>query len=209
MSSPGQVAKISTIQGVTNFISRQMKTLMRIQPTELEGVVVIEPRVFSDARGYFLETYNAKAFAEAGITAQFVQDNQSQSRRGVLRGLHYQLEQAQAKLVRVLAGEIFDVVVDLRPGSKTFGKWSGHILSAAEEKMIWIPKGFAHGFYTISETAKVAYKVTEYYAPLHERTLLWNDPQLAIVWPLEGEPILSEKDKAGHSFREFSRLAHD
>jgi dTDP-4-dehydrorhamnose 3,5-epimerase len=186
-----------------------MKPFMRIQPTELEGVVVIEPEVFPDARGYFLETYNAKAFASAGITEQFVQDNQSQSKRGVLRGLHYQVEQAQGKLVRVLAGEIFDVVVDLRLGSKTCGKWSGHNLSAAEEKMIWIPKGFAHGFYTISETAKVAYKVTEYYAPQHERTLLWDDPQLAIVWPFEGKPILSEKDKAGHSFREFCKLAQE
>jgi dTDP-4-dehydrorhamnose 3,5-epimerase len=203
------VAKITSTEEVANSISQQMKTFMRIQPTELEGVVVIEPKVFSDARGHFLETYNAKAFAEAGITEQFVQDNQSQSKRGVLRGLHYQVEQAQGKLVRVLTGEIFDVVVDLRPGSKTYGKWSGQNLSAAEEKMIWIPKGFAHGFYTMSETAKVAYKVTEYYAPQHERTLLWNDPQLAIVWPLKGEPILSEKDKAGHSLREFSKLAQD
>jgi dTDP-4-dehydrorhamnose 3,5-epimerase len=179
---------------------------MKIQPTELQGVIVIEPEVFSDARGYFLETYNAKTFAEAGIADRFVQDNQSQSRRSVLRGLHYQVEQAQGKLVRVLAGEIFDVVVDLRPGSSTFGKWSGFNLSATEQKMIWIPKGFAHGFYTLSETAEVAYKVTEFYAPLHERVILWNDPQLAIRWPLQGEPILSEKDKAGHSFREFRRL---
>jgi dTDP-4-dehydrorhamnose 3,5-epimerase len=200
------MARRSPVQAVTISIPRQMQTFMRTHPTELEGVVVIEPNVFSDARGYFLETYNAKAFAGAGITEQFVQDNQSQSKRGVLRGLHYQLEQAQGKLVRVLTGEIFDVVVDIRPGSKTYGKWSGLNLSATEEKMIWIPKGFAHGFYTMSETAKVAYKVTEYYAPQHERTLLWNDPQLAIVWPLEGEPILSEKDRAGHSFREFSKL---
>ena len=182
---------------------------MQIQPTELQGVVVIEPEVFSDARGYFLETYNAKTFAEAGIAERFVQDNQSQSKRGVLRGLHYQLEQAQGKLVRVLLGEIFDVVVDIRPGSSTFGKWSGLNLSAAERKMIWIPKGFAHGFYTLSETAEIAYKVTEFYARQHERAILWNDPDLAIRWPLQGKPILSEKDKAGHLFKEFRKLARE
>jgi dTDP-4-dehydrorhamnose 3,5-epimerase len=176
---------------------------MKIQTTELLGVVVIEPQVFSDARGYFLETYNVKAFAEAGIAERFVQDNQSQSKKGVLRGLHYQVEQAQGKLVRVLRGEIFDVVVDLRTGSSTFGKWSGLSLSAKEQRMLWIPKGFAHGFYTLSETAEVAYKVTEFYSPQNERTILWNDPDLAIRWPLQGEPILSDKDKTGHSFREF------
>jgi dTDP-4-dehydrorhamnose 3,5-epimerase len=182
---------------------------MKIQLTELPGVIVVEPEVFKDARGYFLETYNAKTFAEAGINEQFVQDNQSQSKRGVLRGLHYQKEQAQGKLIRVLLGEIFDVVVDLRPESRTYGKWSEFNLSARERKMIWIPKGFAHGFYTLSETADVAYKVTEFYAPQHERVILWNDPDLAIRWPLQGEPILSEKDKAGHSFREFRRLGSE
>jgi dTDP-4-dehydrorhamnose 3,5-epimerase len=186
-----------------------VKKFMQIHPTELEGVVVIEPKIFSDVRGYFVETYNAKAFAEAGITERFVQDNQSQSKRGVLRGLHYQVEQGQGKLIRVLHGEIFDVVVDIRRGSRTYGKWSGLDLSAAEQKMIWIPKGFAHGFYTLSETAEVAYKVTEFYAPQHERTLLWNDPDLAIRWPLRGEPILSEKDKAGHAFKEFRRLSQE
>jgi dTDP-4-dehydrorhamnose 3,5-epimerase len=180
-----------------------VKRIMKIELTELPGVIVIEPEVFTDARGYFLETYNAKTFAEAGINEQFVQDNQSLSKRGVLRGLHYQKEQAQGKLIRVLLGEIFDVVVDLRPESGTYGKWSEFNLSAREQKMIWIPKGFAHGFYTLSETADVAYKVTEFYAPQHERVILWNDPDLAIRWPLQGEPILSEKDKAGHSFREF------
>jgi len=180
---------------------------MKIQTTELLGVVVIEPQVFSDARGHFLETYNAKAFAEAGIAERFVQDNQSQSKKGVLRGLHYQVEQAQGKLVRVLRGEIFDVVVDLRTGSSTFGKWSGLSLSASKQRMLWIPKGFAHGFYTLSETAEVAYKVTEFYSPQNERTILWNDPDLAIRWPLEGEPILSEKDKTGHSFRQFRNSA--
>jgi dTDP-4-dehydrorhamnose 3,5-epimerase len=179
---------------------------MRIHPTELQGVVIIEPRVFSDARGYFLETYNAKTFAEAGITELFVQDNHSHSKRGVLRGLHYQLKHAQGKLIRVLLGEIFDVVVDIRPESSTYGKWSGFTLLATEQKMIWIPKGFAHGFYTLSETADIAYKVTAFYAAQHERTLLWNDPDVAIRWPLQGEPILSEKDKGGHSFRELNKL---
>lgn len=176
---------------------------MKIQTTELQGVLVLEPEIFSDARGYFLETYNAKVFEEAGISEQFVQDNQSQSRRGVLRGLHYQHEQAQSKLIRVLQGEIFDVVVDIRVESRTFGKWSGFTLSAREHKMVWIPRGFAHGFYTLSETADIAYKVTEFYAPQHERVILWNDPDLAIRWPLQGEPILSTKDKAGHPFREL------
>ena len=176
---------------------------MKIHPTKLNGVVVIEPELFSDARGYFLETYNAKAFAEAGIGEPFVQDNQSKSKRGVLRGLHYQQEKAQGKLIRVLAGEIFDVAVDLRPDSSTFGKWSGFNLSAREQKTVWIPKGFAHGFYTLSETAEVAYKVTDFYSPQHDRVILWNDPDLAIRWPLHGEPILSEKDKAGHFFREL------
>jgi dTDP-4-dehydrorhamnose 3,5-epimerase len=182
---------------------------MKIQPTELQGVVVIEPDVFSDGRGFFLETFNAKAFAEAGINEQFVQDNQSHSNRGVLRGLHYQKEQAQGKLIRVLFGEIFDVIVDLRPESNTYGKWSGFNLSASEQKIVWIPKGFAHGFYTLSEAADVAYKATDFYAPQHERVILWNDPDLAIRWPLEGEPILSEKDKSGHLFREFRRLRRE
>lgn len=177
---------------------------MKIHPTELKGVVVIEPDVFSDARGYFLETYNARAFAEAGIAEQFVQDNQSMSKRSVLRGLHYQREKAQGKLIRVLTGEIFDVVVDLRPDSSTFGKWSGFNLSAREQKMVWIPKGFAHGFYTLSEAAEVSYKVTEFYLPGDERVLLWSDPILGIRWPLLGEPVLSEKDMKGHSLREFS-----
>ena len=168
-------------------------------------MILIEPEIFSDARGYFLETYNARVFADAGISEKFVQDNQSRSKRGVLRGLHYQKEKAQGKLVRVLAGEIFDVVVDIRPDSNTFGKWSGFNLSAGEQKMVWIPKGFAHGFYTLSETAEVAYKVTEYYAPQDDRVILWSDPDLAIRWPLVGEPILSEKDKAGHSFRTLKK----
>ena len=178
---------------------------MKILMTEIQGVVVIEPEVFSDARGYFLETYNAKEFAEAGISERFVQDNQSLSKRGVLRGLHYQMEQTQGKLIRVLQGEIFDVVVDLRVESSTFGKWSGFNLSGREHKQLWIPKGFAHGFYTLSERADIAYKVTEFYAPRQERVILWNDPDLAISWPLKGEPVLSAKDQAGQTFREFKK----
>jgi len=179
-------------------IASQVKGIMNIQPTELEGVLVIEPKSFSDARGFFMEIYNEKAFAEVGITERFVQDNQSHSKKGVLRGLHYQVENAQGKLVRVLDGEIFDVAVDLRPGSKTFGKWTGVQISAADRRMIWIPKGFAHGFYTLSEFSDIAYKVTDFYAPKHERTLLWNDPEVGIRWPLRGEPILSDKDRAGY-----------
>ena len=184
-------------------IASQVKGIMNIQPTELEGVLVIEPKSFFDARGFFTEIYNAKTFAEAGITEPFVQDNQSHSKKGVLRGLHYQVENAQGKLVRVVNGEIFDVVVDLRPGSKTFGKWTGVQLSAADHRMIWIPKGFAHGFYTLSETSDVAYKVTDFYAPKNERTLLWSDPEVGIRWPLRGEPILSDKDRAGQYLKEI------
>jgi len=181
-----------------------VKIFMKIQETELQGVLLVEPEVFPDARGYFLESYNAKTFAAAGISEQFVQDNHSQSKRGVLRGLHYQRAKPQGKLIRVLLGEIFDVVVDLRPESSTFGKWSGFNLSAREQKSVWIPKGFAHGFYTLTETADVIYKVTEFYVPQDERVILWNDRDLAIRWPLHGEPILSEKDKTGHSFRELT-----
>jgi len=170
---------------------------MKIIQTEIPDVVVLEPRIFSDSRGFFLETYNERSFAAMGIAERFVQDNQSYSKQGVLRGLHFQVEQAQGKLVRVVAGEVFDVAVDLRRGSATFGKWTGTQLSSTNHHMIWIPKGFAHGFYTLSETAAVAYKVTDFYAPQHERTLLWNDPDVAIQWPLKGEPILSGKDSAG------------
>lgn len=179
---------------------------MKIIETAIPGVLVLEPKVFSDARGYFLETYNERAFAELGIAERFVQDNQSHSKRGVLRGLHYQSEQPQGKLVRVLQGEIFDVGVDLRRGSATFGKWVGERLSAANKRMIWIPKGLAHGFYVLSEMADVSYKVTDFWAPQFERTLVWNDPEVAIAWPLEGEPILSDKDRAGHGLAEYRRL---
>jgi dTDP-4-dehydrorhamnose 3,5-epimerase len=180
---------------------------MNFHTTELEGVLLIEPEVYSDLRGYFLETYSQKTFAKAGITERFVQDNESHSRKGVLRGMHFQLENAQGKLIRVLHGEIFDVAVDIRPASKSFGRWVGVRLSGAERKMIWIPKGFAHGFYTLSETADVAYKVTNFYNPGMERTLLWNDKDAGVRWPLEGEPILSEKDKAGLSLKELNQIS--
>src|SRR6516225_5553086 len=182
---------------------------MKIIPTAIADVVVLEPRIFTDSRGFFLETYNEHSFAALGIAERFVQDNESYSKHGVLRGLHFQVERAQGKLVRAVAGEVFDVAVDLRKESATFGKWAGTRLSSMNHQLIWIPKGFAHGFYTLSETAEVAYKVTDFYAPQHERTLLWNDPDLAIRWPLEGEPVLSEKDKAGLSFREVRRLERE
>jgi len=178
---------------------------MNIIKAAIQDVLVLEPSVFSDARGFFMETYNERTFAALGIGERFVQDNQSRSKRGVLRGLHYQSAQAQGKLVRVLSGEVYDVAVDLRTGSPTFGKWVGERLSSENKKMIWIPKGFAHGFYTLSETADVAYKVTEFRAAEHERTLAWDDAQVGIQWPLMGEPILSDKDKVGHGLEEVVR----
>ena len=176
---------------------------MRVTPTAISGVLLLEPRVFADARGYFFESYNERAFAEAtGIAAKFVQDNHSRSVKNTVRGLHYQIQQAQGKLVRVVAGEIFDVVVDLRRSSPSFGKWVGHRLSAENKNMLWIPPGFAHGFAVLSEEADFLYKITDYWAPQHERTLLWNDPELAIEWPLAGEPILTAKDRAGKRLSE-------
>ena len=176
---------------------------MRVTPTAISGVLLLEPRVFADARGYFFESYNERAFAEAtGIAAKFVQDNHSRSVKNTVRGLHYQIQQAQGKLVRVVAGEIFDVVVDLRRSSPSFGKWVGHRLSAENKNMLWIPPGFAHGFAVLSEEADFLYKITDYWAPQHERTLLWNDPDLAIAWPLAGEPILAAKDRAGKRLSE-------
>lgn len=184
-------------QTITRF-GKLMKTIR----TEIPELLILEPQVFADARGFFFEAYNERTFSSLSIRDPFVQDNQSCSKRGVLRGLHFQVQQAQGKLVRVVAGEIFDVAVDLRKDSLTFGKWVGARLSAANHQAIWIPKGFAHGFYTLSENAEVLYKVTDFYAPRHERTLLWNDPELAIDWPLDGEPIVSDKDRAGVSFKE-------
>ncbi len=171
---------------------------MNVLPTKIPDVLIIEPRVFQDDRGFFLESYNGKAFADkAGITEPFVQDNHSRSGQNVLRGLHYQIEHAQGKLVRAIAGAIFDVVVDIRKQSPTFGQWVSCTLTAENKRMLWVPTGFAHGFMVISEAAEVLYKTTDYYAPQHECSILWNDPDLAINWPLDGEPILSAKDQAG------------
>ena len=171
---------------------------MKVIRTEIAEVLILEPKVFGDERGFFLESYNRKVFREAtGLDVDFVQDNHSSSRRGVLRGLHYQLRQAQGKIVRVIAGEIFDAAVDLRRGSPSFGKSVTFRLDATSRRMAWIPPGFAHGFLVLSENAEVVYKTTDYYAPEHERTLLWSDPALGIRWPLEGEPILAEKDRRG------------
>ena len=171
---------------------------MRAIPTAIADVLVIEPKVFADARGFFFESFNERAFAQAtGIAAKFVQDNHSRSVRNTLRGLHYQIQQPQGKLVRAVAGEVFDVVVDLRRSSPTFGKWVGNHLSADNKKLVWIPAGFAHGFTVLSEYADFLYKATDYWAPQHERTLLWDDPELAIAWPLAGEPILAAKDREG------------
>jgi dTDP-4-dehydrorhamnose 3,5-epimerase len=170
-------------------------------PTSLPDVFVLEPRVFGDERGFFLESYNEKALAEFGIRERFVQDNHSSSRRNVLRGLHYQIRQVQAKLIRVVEGEILDVAVDMRSSSSTFGRWVAERLSGENKRMLWIPAGFAHGFRVISEKAHVLYKASDYYAPEHERTLAWNDPNLSINWELEGEPTISAKDQRGVALR--------
>ena len=170
---------------------------MNVVPTELQDAVVIEPQVFGDARGFFLETWSSRRFAELGLHMSFVQDNWSRSKRGILRGLHFQLRHPQGKLVRVTQGEVFDVAVDLRRGSPTFGKWTGVLLSAENFRAFYIPPGFAHGFYVLSESADFQYKCTDLYAPEHERTLAWNDAALGIRWPIDrgGEPQLSEKDR--------------
>jgi dTDP-4-dehydrorhamnose 3,5-epimerase len=177
---------------------------MQFIPTDIPDVILIEPEVRGDARGFFMETYHASRFAQAGIQADFVQDNHSGSRQGILRGLHYQIRQPQAKLVRVISGEVYDVAVDIRRSSPSFGKWVGVNLSADNKLQIWIPAGFAHGIYTLSEWAEIVYKVSDLYAPEWERTLLWNDPDLDIPWPLINNqmPILSKKDTEGKSFRQ-------
>ena len=174
---------------------------MNIIKTEIPDLLVIEPAVFGDDRGFFLESYNEKAFHEkTGINCRFVQDNHSRSQQGVLRGLHYQIKQPQGKLVRVTAGEVFDVAVDLRKHSPTFGQWVGQILSDENKKMFWVPPGFAHGFVVLSPTADFLYKTTDYYAPEHERCIKWDDEKLAIEWPLDRPPSLSEKDQHGVAF---------
>ena len=171
---------------------------MRVVRTEISEVLLLEPKVFGDERGFFFEAYNRRAFREpTGLDMEFVQDNHSRSVKNVLRGLHYQIKHAQGKLVRVIAGEIWDVAVDLRRSSPTFGKWVGFALTAESKRTAWIPAGFAHGFIVVSESADMLYKATDYYAPEHERTLLWNDPALGIQWPLRGEPVLAAKDRAG------------
>jgi dTDP-4-dehydrorhamnose 3,5-epimerase len=172
---------------------------MRVLPTSLPGVLVIEPRVFEDSRGFFFESWNRRAMLAAGIDADFVQDNHSRSRRGVLRGLHYQLQHAQGKLVRVVAGEVLDVAVDLRRSSATFGRHVAMRLSAADHRMLFIPPGFAHGFLVVSDVAEFLYKTTDYWYPEHERTLLWNDAALCIEWPAGIEPSLAAKDAQGAS----------
>ena len=170
---------------------------MQALPTTLQDVVIVEPKVFGDERGFFLEIYNQATFAKLGLPTEFVQDNHSGSQKGVLRGLHYQIQQPQGKLVRALRGSIFDVAVDLRRGSKQFGHWVGVELTAENKRQLWVPPGFAHGFLTLTDWVEVSYKVTQLYAPEHERSLLWNDPALGIAWPLEGEPTLSAKDRTG------------
>ena len=162
----------------------------------IPGLCLLEPKVYGDERGWFFEAFREDVLASLGIQARFVQDNQSMSRKGILRGLHYQLGRPQGKLVRVLAGSIFDVAVDLRPGSPTFGKWAGETLSAADRRMMWVPEGFAHGFCVVSEVAEVLYKTTDYYAPAEERGIRWDSPELGIRWPLEGAPTLNARDAA-------------
>lgn len=176
---------------------------MQAQATAIAEVKVLEPRVFGDERGYFFEAYNRSVFEQL-LQAEpvFVQDNQSRSARGVLRGLHYQIQQAQGKLVRVLRGEIYDVAVDIRRSSATYGRWVGVQLSAQNHKQLWVPEGFAHGFYVMSDYAEVLYKTTDFYAPEHERSIRWDDPDLAIEWPIDGSPTLSSKDAEGVAFRD-------
>lgn len=181
---------------------------MKFTPMRIPDLVLVEPRVFLEERGFFMETWQARAFAEAGLDLRFVQDNHSRSRQGVLRGLHYQVRQTQGKLVRVVHGTVYDVAVDLRRGSPTLGQWVGVTLSAENKRQLWVPPGFAHGFYVTSEDAEFVYKCTDFYAPEHERSLRWDDPALAIDWPLvDGKaPLLSAKDAAGVAFAEAELL---
>jgi dTDP-4-dehydrorhamnose 3,5-epimerase len=186
---------------------------MNVRPTAIPGVLVVEPKVFGDDRGFFFESFNRKLLeAAVGPPLEFVQDNHSLSARGVLRGLHYQLPKPQAKLVRVVRGEVFDVAVDLRRASPTFGRWVGEILSAGSKRQLWIPEGFAHGFLVLSEQAEFLYKTTDYWHPEHERCIRWDDPSLGIAWPHDGQsPIVSPKDASGLSFRDapvFEALEH-
>lgn len=181
---------------------------MKFLPSEIPGILIIDPQVYSDERGFFMETFQADLFREAGIPGEFVQDNHSGSRRGVLRGLHYQVRHTQGKLFRVVVGEVFDVAVDIRRSSPTLGKCVGLFLSAANKLQVWVPPGFAHGFYVLSDWAEVVYKTTDFYAPQWERTLVWNDPDIAICWPLINNqlPEMSQKDKTGKRFLELELL---
>lgn len=175
---------------------------MKVTATEIPDVLLIEPKVFGDARGFFFESFNQRQWQEnTGLERMFVQDNHSRSGKGVLRGLHYQIRQPQGKLVRVVMGEVFDVAVDLRRTSATFGKWVGQVLSAENKKQLWVPEGFGHGFVVLSENAEFLYRTTDYYAPEHERCIIWNDPELNIDWPITESPSLSAKDAAGIAFR--------
>ena len=180
---------------------------MIVIPTAIPDVRLLEPKVFGDERGFFFESWNKRTFADLGIQADFVQDNHSKSQKNVVRGLHYQIEHAQGKLIRVTAGAVYDVAVDLRRSSPTFGQWVGFALSAEDKRMAWIPPGFAHGFCVTSDSAEFLYKTTDYWSPVHERTLLWNDAQLAIPWPLTGEPLLAAKDVTGRPFGEAETFA--
>ena len=182
---------------------------MNVIETAIPGLLILEPKVFGDARGFFMESYNAKAFQDAtGLDVNFVQDNHSRSGKGVLRGLHYQIEQAQGKLVRVTRGSVFDVAVDLRKSSPTFGQWAGVELSEENSRQLWIPPGFAHGFLVTSDSADFLYKTTDYYAPQFERSLAWNDPTVGVEWPLAGTaPLLSAKDVAGKPLAECETFA--
>ena len=181
---------------------------MKVVPTELPDVLLLEPKIHGDDRGHFFESYNRRGLAKsAGIDVEFVQENQSRSGRNVLRGLHYQIRQPQGKLVRVLHGSIFDVAVDMRASSPTFGRWVGLHLSGENQRIAWIPPGFAHGFLVLSDSADFLYKVTDYWAPEYERSLRWNDPDLAIDWPSSGTPILSDKDQAAPLFKVAERYA--
>ena len=180
---------------------------MNVHPTSISGALLLEPKVFTDNRGFFLESYSERSCAEIGIRDRFLQDNHSFSKRGVLRGLHYQIEKPQGKLVRVVSGEVLDVFVDLRKSSPTFGRWHGARLSDENRMMAWIPAGLAHGFYVLSDSAHVLYKATEFYFPELERTVLWNDPSLKIDWATVGEPLLSAKDLQGTQFRDAELFA--
>lgn len=173
---------------------------MQVIATDIAEVLILEPKVFGDSRGFFMESFNARGFAElSGADVAFVQDNHSRSARGVLRGLHYQIRQPQGKLVRVVRGRVFDVAVDIRRSSPTFGRWVGAELSEENNRQMWVPAGFAHGFVVLSESADFLYKTTDYYAPEHERAIAWDDPQIGIRWPFEGEPLLSAKDRQASS----------